>query len=156
MLKDISTRSLATFGFALAASALVAVTVVRRSHADAHPGRYVIKPGLVYDTKTKLTWQQAGPSTPYTWAEAKTYCEALNTGGLTWRLPGIKELETLVDESRINPAIDPTAFPDAQGKFFWTASLVTNFTDSAWTVDFNRGGDNFFPTTFPELVRCVN
>jgi hypothetical protein len=128
----------------------------RRSHADAYPGRYVIKPGVVTDTKTKLIWQQEAAPSPYTWNEAKTYCSTLTLNGLEWRLPGVKELETLVDESRVNPAIDRTAFPNTTAQFYWTASLVTSFEGNGWTVDFTRGGDNFFPITSTQLVRCVH
>ena len=32
---------------------------------------------------------------------------------MKWRLPSVKELETLIDGSRTSPAIDLTAFPNA-------------------------------------------
>jgi hypothetical protein len=127
-----------------------------RGFADAKPGRYVIKTETVYDTKTKLTWQQSPATSPFSHSDAGAYCAGLTVGGLDWRLPSVKELETLVDESRTNPAIDKTAFPDTPGKFFWTSSSVASFPDQAWTVDFNRGGCNFFPVTSMELVRCVH
>jgi Protein of unknown function (DUF1566) len=127
-----------------------------RSLADAHPGRYVVKPGVVFDTKTKLTWQQEIAPSPYAWEDAKTYCDTLPLNGLAWRLPSVKELETLVDESRVNPAIDRTAFPNTPAKFYWTISPVTNFSSNAWVVDFNRGGDLFFDVTSTQLARCVH
>jgi hypothetical protein len=134
----------------------VAAMYAGHSYADAHPGRYVVKPGLVYDTKTKLTWQQDAAPSSYTWSDAKAFCTGVTQNNLMWRLPSLKELETLVDESRVNPAIDHTAFPNTQGKYFWTVSPVTNFTDNAWVVDFNRGGDLFFDVATPNLVRCVH
>jgi hypothetical protein len=128
---------------------------VTQSAADAHPGRYVVRPGTVYDTKTKLTWQKVPGPTSYTWADANTYCGQLDLDAMKWRLPSVKELETLVDSSRTSPAIDLAAFPNTPSQFFWTASLVTHFPSNGWTVDFNRGSENFFPLTSTQLVRCV-
>jgi hypothetical protein len=141
--------------FALAIASTGAGLFARRGSADARPGRYVVKPTTVYDTRTRLTWQRDVGISLYTWTEAEDYCKKLDIDGGAWRLPGVKELETLVDESRVNPAIDEAAFPATPAKFFWTDSLVTNFPSNGWTVDFNRGGDNFFPVTSGQLVRCV-
>lgn len=127
-----------------------------RSDADARPGRYVVKPGTVFDTKTKLTWEQDVAPSPYTWTDAGAYCKSLTLRNLDWRLPSLKELATLVDDSRVNPAIDQTAFPDTPARPFWTSSLVTSFPDSGWTVDFYRGGDNFVAVTMTQFVRCVH
>jgi len=68
----------------------------------------------VQDNKTGLTWQRSVPSSTYTWADATSYCQALNLGGFSsgWRLPAKKELETLVDERVQNQAIDATAFSE--------------------------------------------
>ena len=68
---------------------------VRRVAADAPMGRYTLTndkmlTGTVYDNKTKLTWQQAVPSTTYNWSAAMSYCTG-NVGALPgsgWRLPG--------------------------------------------------------------------
>jgi hypothetical protein len=130
--------------------------LARRSGADALPGRYVTKLGAVYDTKTKLIWQQAPAPTTATFSEAEQYCISVSSKTVTWRVPGVKELETLVDETRSNPAIDPTAFPSTPADYFWTSSPVTSFPMSAWSVDFRRGLDNFFDVTSQHYVRCVH
>ena len=73
-------------------------------HANAPPNRYTVTnggtaTGTVYDTFTGLTWQQAVPTSTYTWSAAITYCSS-NTAGLPgtgWRLPKLKELQTIVD-----------------------------------------------------------
>ena len=57
--------------------------------------------GTVTDNRTGLIWQQGEPGA-MTWNSALTYCEGLSLAGSTdWRLPNIKELESLVDETRI-------------------------------------------------------
>ncbi len=68
--------------------------------------------GTVTDTSTGLMWQQAGSSNSMTWEQALAYCEGLNLGGYTdWRLPTIKELYSLVDYTRYDPAINSVYFP---------------------------------------------
>src|SRR5689334_16839225 len=78
--------------------------------ANAPAGRYTIANGTVYDTKTRLTWQQGAAPSTYTWTDASPYCGALNLGGMGWRLPSVRELQTIVDETLHAPAIDATAF----------------------------------------------
>ncbi len=119
------------------------------SRADAPPGRYSIGGGTVLDTKTGLRWQPAFAPGPYTWTAALAYCKALSLGGYSsgWRLPSMKELRTLVDESTYNPAIDATAFPGIAatdspvrpGTFFWTSTPVATFPITAWYVNFYDG-----------------
>lgn len=66
---------------------------------------------VVLDNKTFLEWQQAAPSTTYTWENAKTYCSDLIYAGYDdWRLPTPQELLTIVDNSKNAPAVDTTYF----------------------------------------------
>jgi len=71
--------------------------------------------GTITDISTGLMWQKTS-SSGKTWEGALAYCEGLNLGSNTdWRLPTIKELRSLVDYSRYNPAINTTYFPDVSG-----------------------------------------
>jgi hypothetical protein len=137
----------------------VAASLALLAHADAPTGHYNNANGTVYDTKTKLTWQEPGPSTPYTWTEAKTYCAGLSLDGTGWRLPTVKELLTIVDESRRNPAIDPTAFPgllDLQSSEFWSSSLRAGDSSVVWSVSFRISGrTQYWPVSTRCNVRCV-
>ncbi|MBU6302827.1 MAG: sulfatase-like hydrolase/transferase [Verrucomicrobia bacterium] len=55
--------------------------------------------GTVTDTDTSLMWTQL-PGSARTWEAALAYTETLATAGYTdWRLPNIKELQTLTDYS---------------------------------------------------------
>jgi Protein of unknown function (DUF1566) len=127
--------------------------------ATAPAGRYTYPAaGTVYDTKTKLTWQQTAPSAAYAWADAKTYCAGVGAtlGGTGWRLPTMKELQTIVDESRSNPSIDPTAFPGAPAAIFWSSSPVAGSPSYAWSVYFYVGNTDYGWATAHTLdVRCV-
>lgn len=56
--------------------------------------------GTIYDKATKLTWTKSD-SGPYNWKDSLSYCENLNTAGITtWRLPNAKELQSIVDYSK--------------------------------------------------------
>jgi hypothetical protein len=126
--------------------------------ADAPAGRYTVTGGTVYDSKTKLTWQQAVPATTYyTWAAAKTYCGGVGAilGGTGWRLPTRNELLTIVDYSRTNPSTDPTAFPSTPVNFFWSSSSLAGSSAYAWSVAFSDGTSSTYDVSFPFNVRCV-
>ena len=84
--------------------------------------------GLVRDTLTNLVWQQQLSTTHMTWGAAQTYCSAVGAG---FRLPTIKELESILDLTRANPMYQ-TAFPSTPGEPFWTSS-------TGWDIDFSYG-----------------
>lgn len=150
----------------LGAIAIVAiVNLPTLADAAAPAGRYVVtaggtNKGTVYDTKTKLTWQQAVQSN-YTWADAKTtYCPGVGStlGGSGWRLPTLKELYTIIDFSMSDsPRIDASAFPgmptDAPA-YFWSASPVSGELDGAWGL-YISGIVGNFSVDNTAYVRCV-
>lgn len=76
--------------------------------------------GTITDTDTSLMWTQL-PSAAMAWESALTYAEGLTTGGYSdWRLPNIKELQTLTDyalattsggaATNLKPCMDRTMF----------------------------------------------
>jgi hypothetical protein len=91
--KIVITRgAIVTLLFRCAATAfLVTVAFCRLADANAPTGRYTTSTGTVYDTKTKLTWQQTSPSTTYAVATgtAAAYCTSLSStlGGLAGACP---------------------------------------------------------------------
>ena len=91
------------------------------------------------DSRTGLVWQQREPGA-MTLEAALTYCEELSLGGRNdWRLPNVKELESLTDDTRYSPAIDPTYFPDTTATPYWSSSTYARNTSIAWGVDFYFG-----------------
>jgi len=138
--------------------ACAAGLVVVLGRAGAPPGRYTITAGTVYDTKTKLTWQQAVPGSAYSWSGAKSYCASLSLNGTGWRLPSMKELETIVDFSRTGPPIDTTAFASTPAAWFWTSSNLSTDSSVAWYVDFGSPGDGgayYTAVSTLSRIRCV-
>ena len=139
----------------VAAVAVIVVALTASADANAPAGRYTTANGTVYDTKTKLTWQEAVPTGTYTWANAKAYCAGLSLNGTGWRLPTIKELQTIVDDSQANPSIDTTAFPSTPANWFWSSSPLVGWSSFAWYVSFNYGSPNVYDVSSTYLVRCV-
>jgi hypothetical protein len=150
----------------LGAIAIVAiVNLPTLADAAAPAGRYVVtaggtNKGIVYDTKTKLTWQQEVQSN-YTWADAKTtYCPGVGSilGGSGWRLPTLKELYTIIDFSMSDaPRIDASAFPGMPtdtSAYFWSASPKSGSSNGAWGLDIGGLVQGFWVDN-TAYVRCV-
>lgn len=89
------------------------------------------------------------------------YVAAVNTTGLCghadWRMPTVKELESLADLGRVNPTIDPDYFPNTPPSNFWTSSpYASNILGLKWVVVFDYGisGINDYSNSYSvRLVR---
>lgn len=65
----------------------------------------------ISDLATGLMWQQADGGFP-TWEGAISYCETLSLGNYQdWRLPNMKELVSIIDETRYAPSLKTEFFP---------------------------------------------
>lgn len=79
----------------------LAVLLFDRTASSTSPtGYYSLTAGTALDTRTGLRWQRgwavANGSDHY--AQAQAACQALNLEGMTgWRLPTVRELETIYD-----------------------------------------------------------
>lgn len=93
--------------------------------------------GYVVDSYTQLEWQRCpagqtlsdgqciGEAEELTWSEALAYANEASADG--WRLPNVKELNTIVDYACAEPAYHPELFPDYEGpQHSWTS------TPAAW------------------------
>lgn len=116
--------------------------------------------GTVIDILNDLQWQKE-ESSPMNWEEALTYCENLDGIGAKsdWRLPNLKELQSLVDYTRHSPAIDVEHFPGVGSSNYWsstTSSASGQYGSAyAWRVNFYQGTWNIFVKTSDSYVRCV-
>jgi len=122
----------------------------------------------ITDNNTNLMWQKCsqglsgadcatGAVVTNYWADALSYCEGLNFAGQTdWRLPNIKELQSIVNYQNINPAINTTYFPATQSDYYWSGTTSENYPVYAWGVYFVSGGVNCNDKDTNLLyVRCV-
>ncbi len=130
--------------------------------AKAPADHYLIGADEVADQYTGLVWQRADSATlapsPLQWADAAQYCSTLDQGGWKWRLPSVKELATLVDETRVetSTAIDPRAFPAAMAADYWTSTRIISGSGAAAaysTVSFVDGRMGTASNT--AYARCV-
>ena len=126
--------------------------------------------GTVTDTVTGLTWQQDDDAVVKTWEEALSYCEGLElpTGQTDWRLPNIKELRSIVDNTTHSPAINLTYFPSTNFGDYWSSTHGWTFSHhgggyaplGAWSISFSiadnsDGYINQAPITSNTYARCV-
>jgi hypothetical protein len=108
-------------------------------------GQVVVAPtaapaGTVIDQATGLMWTQATVATDKTWAEAVKAAAAVDLGGFTdWRLPTRKELLTLVDDTRFNPAINTDLFQCDPSRYWSSTVDAESPSDYAWYVLFDDG-----------------
>jgi hypothetical protein len=72
------------------------------------------------------------------WCDALSYCEGLSFAGHDdWRLPNVRELQSIVDYGRSIPSIEP-GFGASSG-WYWSSTRFAGNPDGAWYVDFGYG-----------------
>lgn len=112
--------------------------------------------GTVTDSDTGLVWQKEDDNTVRTWEGAINYCEGLSIGAFSdWRLPNVKELESIIDDSIYSPAINSIYFPNTNDSY-WTSTTYVGLLSYAWLVDFhNNEVYGSYKTINNRYVRCV-
>ena len=116
--------------------------------------------GTVTDRLTKLIWlKNANAFGLRTWEQALANANTLASGsaGLTdgsvagdWRLPNVKELQSLIDFAYANPALSNAAgtgqwtngnpFIGVQSGYYWSGTTDSAGTAGAWHVTLYGGG----------------
>jgi len=112
---------------------------------------------IVTDNTTKLQWQDDAIGSMMTWAVAIEHCENLSLDGHSdWRLPNIKELASIVDDTKVLPSIDNTVFQNTTSHLYWSSTTFAGNSSYAWSVYFNDGSQNDSNyETYSVYVRCV-
>ena len=113
--------------------------------------------GIVTDSTNGLQWDDATPvqgTDDMKWTDAIDYCENLNLDGTGWRLPNINELESLVDDSRVETAI-VDVFVHTNSDPYWSSTSVHTGESYAQTVNFYSGTMKGFSKSTSHYVRCV-
>ncbi len=116
--------------------------------------------GTITDNLTQLVWLKAPATNAMTWEQALSYAEALTTSSSSdWRLPNIKELQSLNDETKSNPSVNQTFFPNLGIKNYWSSTtLKPNATNpsSAWYWNTQFGITTYDVKANNNYVLCVS
>lgn len=133
--------------------------------------------GTVTDKLTGLTWLQEGncstffaddatTQNPRSWLAALEaaqkladgYC-GLNDGSVAgdWRLPNLRELQSLIDYGQINPSLPPghPFLNTMSPQHYWSSTTVASSTYGAWLVSFGIGSVVYDGKSFSYYVRAV-
>jgi|JI9StandDraft_2_1071091.scaffolds.fasta_scaffold71669_2 hypothetical protein len=122
--------------------------------------------GTISDQATKLIWQKcsmgqkndskcSGRITALSILDAEKNCNDLDLAGKKWRLPSLKELQSLVLK-KSKPTIDQNFFPKTKATFYWTSDLDGKEKDNRMFVTFATGGIGSAFKSSKQYVRCVS
>lgn len=107
--------------------------------------------GTVTDNLTGLIWTKNAncPGTPKTWQQAMDYANAMANGicelsdnsvAGDWRLPHIKEFQTLIDFSKTPSLPNGYPFSAVQSNHYWSSTPFVASQFSAWRISLKNGG----------------
>ena len=111
--------------------------------------------GTFYDLDTKLMWQDDSDSENVLidWSGAKSYCQSLTVGEYSdWRLPDFKELLSIVDHTKYDPAIK-SGFKHVVSDKYWSSDVYLEDPSLKVAVDFYNGEEVYSMGGLN--VRCV-
>jgi formylglycine-generating enzyme required for sulfatase activity len=110
----------------------------------------------VTDNYTGLIWQKIVSVTTFTWEQALTYADTISLAGKSdWRLPNIKELQTLNMVNKINPSFDNTVFSGLTIANYWSSTTMTNTITKAWDINLQYGIVSYNDKTLSEHILLV-
>lgn len=79
-------------------------------------------------------------------------------GHRDWRMPNIKELQSIVDYSQLDPAL-ALSFPGSRHvgilNFYWSSTTFAADSTYVWSIDFGGGDVNPSSKTDGQIVRAV-
>ncbi len=128
--------------------------------------------GTVTDKRSKLMWKlcleglsgedcSIGTSDKVNWITAAFHPTKLKRAGENfagfddWYLPNVKELETLVEGSCYDPALNLEIFPSMEGIELWSRSKDHKKLGYAWGVDFYGGYPFYSKYDYKAAMRLV-
>jgi len=110
----------------------------------------------ITDNLTQLVWQKIPNTAALTWEQALVYAEGLTIGTSSdWRLPNIKELQSLNNELATNPSVFSPYFSNLGVKFYWSSTTLPNQTLSAWYWSTAFGITTYSAKISTNYVICV-
>jgi hypothetical protein len=107
---------------------------------------------VVTDNVTGLDWQGCidgqrgsdclqGSATEHQWQGALARCQELVWRGYDdWYVPNIKQLQSITDNRRGNPALDTNIFPEPPADVCWSSTTIMGEMQKVWVVRFSERG----------------
>ena len=112
--------------------------------------------GTITDNLTQLIWQKVPNNSALTWENALAYAEGLSLANASdWRLPNIKELQSLNNELATNPSVFTPYFNNLGVHFYWSTTSLPNQTTKAWYWSTQSGITAYDVKTNSNYVICV-
>jgi hypothetical protein len=110
--------------------------------------------GSFTDKQLSIVWAKEDLPKKMNFNEAQKACKALGEG---WRPASDKEMESLIDRSKYNPAIISEAIVLGlkTDYYYWTSTPYAGDSDGAWCVNFNVGIVNYYGKGCGNYVRAV-
>jgi alpha-tubulin suppressor-like RCC1 family protein len=123
--------------------------------------------GTVTHSRTGLMWQRCalgqtrsgstctGTASTVSWSGALTAARRSPTAGYTdWRLPNVKELQSIVEDRCYGPSVNEGIFPSTDASDFWSSSSPS-YSSSALSISFIDGSTSYNNKSFAVRVRLV-
>jgi len=108
---------------------------------------------------SELVWHDMNDSKSIqkNWNEAKKYCLDLKFNKHNdWRLPTIRELQTLVDLKKYSPAIKDTVHQKVSfTTFYWSSTPLASNSLMAWHIFYKYGESYYGDKKEKYAVMCV-
>jgi formylglycine-generating enzyme required for sulfatase activity len=106
------------------------------------------------DPLTDLEWQFQSPGR-MSWHDAQAYARKLFLAGKDdWRLPTVRELESLLDRSQYRPVIREEV-PFKNTLSYWSSTTFGANKHNAWIVMFDGAYVLSYYKTNEYYIRCV-
>lgn len=113
---------------------------------------------VLIDSKTGLMWQDNSDSKyiQKDWQGALAFCSTLRLAGYDdWRLPTVKELETILGASPRNMDIKQGFKYIGGSGYYWSSVAHESNEAFAWMMNFKRGYEYKNYKTYERHIRCV-
>jgi hypothetical protein len=112
--------------------------------------------GTITDNFTGLIWTKIQSSSLLSWEDALVFSEGLTTGGQNdWRLPNIKEIQSLNNTKLSKPSFNKAFFINLSSGNYWSSTTLQNATLKAWDINIDYGIVSYNDKTMKENVLCV-
>ena len=123
--------------------------------------------GTITDNLTGLVWVKcvqgmsgnncsSGSPSLLDFPKASAICGRLNLAGKNdWRIPTLKELESIVNTAAYDPSINKDFFLKTSADPYWTSTSPAEFRADNFTVLFSDGSVYHQSIGSPAATRCV-